>query len=357
MNALAPLGGAALSAPLVSATGCGAAGAARRFPATWLRKRCGHSSPQPAIERESVWRQPASLAPHQSPQGITLSRWVSLEEGRREVAYGPTSGHHLVAIALRQMRAELWVGGRLVHRGRVLPGMYHVTPPGQPAQAVFQGGFDALHLHVPDAVLKECRDATAAGHRTSVETGLDHDPVIERLARALVQGGDGVGADSLHVELVCLGLLTRLLSSQNAMPRAGMGRGPSPLPAWRLSRVTGFIDANLDTTIGLADLAQAAGLTRMHFAAQFRAATGIRPHDYVQQCRIEHAQVLLSTSQLPLVQVALDAGFQTQAHFTTVFKRLVGNTPNAWRQSFRQAGGEIEAIASRPHARPQESRA
>jgi AraC-like DNA-binding protein len=90
--------------------------------------------------------------------------------------------------------------------------------------------------------------------------------------------------------------------------------------------------ANLAEPICLADIAAATGLSRMHFAAQFRVATGLRPHEYLLQRRIEHAQALLLTSRLPLVEIALEVGFKTQAHFTTVFARLVGETPNVWRQ-------------------------
>lgn len=335
-------GGTPLCPPLVTATGAGVEGAAYRLPAAGLQKRREQASPQTAIERESAWRQLSGMLARKPAQGMAISRWVSLGGGRREVSRGPMSGDHVVAIGLRQMRAELSVGGRLVHRGRVLPGMYHITPPGHPAHAVFHGGYDALHLHVPDAVLQECRDATRTGPGAPFEASLGHDPVVERLARTLLDGSDRPGTDSLHVELVCLALMARLLSCQSALPRADGGRGPSPLPPWRLARVTAFIDANLDTTLGLADLAQAAGLTRMHFAAQFRAATGVRPHDYVQQRRIERAQALLSTSQLPLVQVALSTGFQTQSHFTTVFKRLSGDTPYAWRRSFLGADGSVQ---------------
>ncbi len=70
----------------------------------------------------------------------------------------------------------------------------------------------------------------------------------------------------------------------------------------------------------------------MHFAAQFRVATGMRPHEYLLQRRIERAQDLLLASRKPLVEVAFEVGFKTQAHFTTVFARLVGETPHVWRQ-------------------------
>jgi AraC family transcriptional regulator len=104
------------------------------------------------------------------------------------------------------------------------------------------------------------------------------------------------------------------------------------MPKWRLIRVLKHIDANIGAPIPLPNLAAAAGLSRMYFARQFRAATGLRPHDYVLRKRIERAQRLLTETSDSLVDIALGVGFQTQAHFTTVFKRIVGNTPCQWRR-------------------------
>ena len=107
------------------------------------------------------------------------------------------------------------------------------------------------------------------------------------------------------------------------------------LAKWRHRRVVDFVEANLADPIRLPDLARAAGLSRMHFAAQFRASTGVRPHEFVTRRRIEHSQDLLRNSSLPLAQVALDVGFQSQAHFTTVFRDYVQETPGRWRQLHR----------------------
>jgi len=109
-------------------------------------------------------------------------------------------------------------------------------------------------------------------------------------------------------------------------------RAVAELPKWRLMRVLKYIDANIGEPIALANLAAAAGLSRMYFAKQFRAATGIRPHDYVLRKRIERAQQMLAAKPAALVDIALSVGFQTQAHFTTVFKKFVGNTPCQWRR-------------------------
>ncbi|MDQ0348795.1 helix-turn-helix domain-containing protein [Ancylobacter vacuolatus] len=105
----------------------------------------------------------------------------------------------------------------------------------------------------------------------------------------------------------------------------------SALPKWRLKRVIEYVNMNLAERITLADMAGAAGLSRMHFAAQFRIATGLRPHDFLLRCRIEMAQELLAGTNQRIIDIAMAAGFQTQAHFTTVFKRIAGDTPRQWR--------------------------
>jgi AraC-like DNA-binding protein len=104
------------------------------------------------------------------------------------------------------------------------------------------------------------------------------------------------------------------------------------LPKWRLKRVLMFIEANIGERITLANLAAAAGLSRMYFAKQFRATTGMRPHDFILGRRIARAQQMLAESSDALVDIALSVGFRTQAHFTTVFKKISGSTPYQFRR-------------------------
>jgi AraC-like DNA-binding protein len=76
--------------------------------------------------------------------------------------------------------------------------------------------------------------------------------------------------------------------------------------------------------------AQVADLSRMHFAKPFRAATGCRPHNYLLYQRIESATATLSSTDMPLAEIALNVGFQAQAHFSTVFEHLTGETAARW---------------------------
>jgi AraC family transcriptional regulator len=81
-----------------------------------------------------------------------------------------------------------------------------------------------------------------------------------------------------------------------------------------------------------------AHLSVYHFARQFKAATGLPPHQYLILRRIERAKLLLQTGGgFSLAEVAARAGFSDQSRFSHHFKRLVGVTPGQFRTPARIA--------------------
>src|SRR5277367_3860835 len=133
-----------------------------------------------------------------------------------------------------------------------------------------------------------------------------------------------------------LAVIMRWLGGRlGAHPGAPQRLESGGLTKWRLRRVLTHIDQHICESITLATLAEVAGLSKMYLAVQFRAATGCRPHECILRKRIERAQQLLLETSEPLVSIALTVGFQSQAHFSTVFKRFAGLTPNKWRAANR----------------------
>lgn len=151
------------------------------------------------------------------------------------------------------------------------------------------------------------------------------DPLATQLGQTLIR--DGAADAQIYTESIGQTLLTRFLLAHQG------GSSVRPLPKWRLHRVQEYIEQTLSARITLGDMAAVAGSSQMHFADQFRKATGLRPHDYILQRRIEHAKTAILDEAIPLIEAALSSGFQTQSHFTTVFKRLTGETPGEWRRA------------------------
>jgi len=121
------------------------------------------------------------------------------------------------------------------------------------------------------------------------------------------------------------------------------------LAAWQKRRLTSYIDAHLTGRIRIEDLAELLSLSESHFSRAFRCAFGTSAHEYLTRRRIEVAQSLMLTTREPLCAIALRCGLSDQSHFTRVFRRIVGETPYAWR---RTRCGEIEDWATEASRSP-----
>jgi len=80
------------------------------------------------------------------------------------------------------------------------------------------------------------------------------------------------------------------------------------------------------------------------FTRRFKAATGMRPIEYVHALRLEHAKHLLETTTEPVEGIAVDVGYEDAAFFTRLFRRKVLLTPGQYRRRF---GGMRDALTQR----------
>lgn len=99
------------------------------------------------------------------------------------------------------------------------------------------------------------------------------------------------------------------------------------LPTKKLQQITDYIMEHLGDSLLLGAIAKEAGMSKYHFSRLFKQSTGLSPYQYVIQCRINYAKILLSQGQLKISEVAELVGFTDQSQFTRHFKRLVGVTP------------------------------
>lgn len=141
-----------------------------------------------------------------------------------------------------------------------------------------------------------------------------------RLYAALTAGGADDAAAMLGEQL----LLELLLGLGNRTVR-----DRTPGVATAIARARAMIDDAPATAFSLADLAAAASLSRFQLLRQFVRATGLTPHAYLIQRRIETARVLLARGAA-LADAAAASGFADQSHMTRLFVRAYGMTPGAY---------------------------
>jgi AraC family transcriptional regulator len=102
------------------------------------------------------------------------------------------------------------------------------------------------------------------------------------------------------------------------------------LPGGALRRVRTYIDDHIGERISLDALAGQAGVSRFHFARQFRLSTGESPMGYLRRVRIERSKSILQSRETTIAEVAARLGFSDQSHFTRIFGRLVGVSPGSF---------------------------
>jgi AraC family transcriptional regulator len=197
---------------------------------------------------------------------------------------------------------------------------------------------------VPSCWLMEWFDEECMQNVTSLFSAAPlhiRDTVVIKLTSTLLRAVHGrASTSSIYADGITLSILARLL--ENIVARASIkparASSVSPLEAWRVKIAVDFIDQRIEGSLTLAELGAAVGLSPMHFAARFRAATGWSPHTFILRRRVEHAKTLLSTTRSTVADIAFSVGFRTQAHFTTVFRRHVDDTPHRWRAKHGATG-------------------
>jgi AraC family transcriptional regulator len=143
--------------------------------------------------------------------------------------------------------------------------------------------------------------------------------------------GPGEGSDLYGESLVAALTVDFLRLGNDRVPETKQGA----LAPWQLKRAKEFMEANLSTSVRLCELADLTRLSQSQFGRAFKVSTGLAPHRWQMNLRINRAQQLLLDRELTLAQIALVTGFSEQSHLTRVFRRIVGVSPGAWRRDRR----------------------
>ena len=102
-----------------------------------------------------------------------------------------------------------------------------------------------------------------------------------------------------------------------------------------LRRAIDRLHSDDDTDVSLAALASDAGLSRFHFCRAFKESTGLSPHAWLRQHRLEQATKMLRDTDDSVVSIAAALGYSSQTAFAAAFRKLTGETPSDWRRRIR----------------------
>jgi AraC family transcriptional regulator len=131
--------------------------------------------------------------------------------------------------------------------------------------------------------------------------------------------------------------MTLALAAHCAQTYGGMQTVSKPLKGglapWQEKRSKEMLAGDLTGATALHEIAAACGLSVSHFSRAFHKSTGLAPHAWLLQARVESAKAMLRGGHAPLSTIARANGFAGQSHLTRVFTRQVGVSPGAWRKA------------------------
>ncbi|MCI0489244.1 MAG: AraC family transcriptional regulator [Blastocatellia bacterium] len=206
-------------------------------------------------------------------------------------------------------------------------------------------GPSTLAFHPPDELHSE-RFHNAEGRSFNIEIGpqwlnhfREHSTVLE--AAVDFQGGPLMWlAVRLYDEfrrmdelspLAIEGLMLEIIVEASRRNFSAKGRTP---PLW-LKQAKEILHEGFPESLSVATIANTVGVHPVYLASEFRRNYHSTIGEYVRRLRIEFACREISSSDAPLIDIALAAGFSHQSHFSRTFKRLTGMTPAQYRAVFR----------------------
>lgn len=166
-------------------------------------------------------------------------------------------------------------------------------------------------------------------------------PLLERLLCAYPEQPDALVSSfselaqlDLRADILSLAEASQCLSGMLLALLRSLARQPSSAPLHRaeVSRVADYILAHFRDPLTTDDFARVARLSRYHLIHLFSQQMGVPPYRYLQQCRVNRAQNLLRTTDMPVSEIASSVGLPDPVNFIRHFRSITGTTPARYRK-------------------------
>jgi len=231
-------------------------------------------------------------------------------------------------LAIRQQREEL------SHAWTFRRGDLSLIPAGWRTTVWTEERADFLQVELcPDLVSR------AAGGGRDVDLPclfLFDDPLCRELSMSMLAEAQAHGAAArMYVESAAVVLSQRLASIKHRPLAPAHRHGLSPDV---LRRAQEFLHDEMNRNPGITELSSAVGMNVDHFSRMFKRSTGLAPHQYLGNIRLERAKRLLAEGRSPIIEIAFDIGYANPSQFSAFFRKRTGLSPTEFRRSATSGG-------------------
>ncbi|MBE9009423.1 helix-turn-helix transcriptional regulator [Pseudanabaenaceae cyanobacterium LEGE 13415] len=287
------------------------------------KQTCDFLLPQPAMLKSVDWEH-LHFEHHHQPQFDTPEH----ESNWHVIAYCPPISCSVDS----QMRSgERWLDGKLKQEARH-DGDIAIIPAGIVQRCNWRMTSQFTIVAIDPTLLQQIGQDWLNRIELIPQYMTQQDALIQGIISALrAEVENSAIGEQLFVDSLRTALAIRLLRNYCTTKPKSL-KNAKKLSQLNLQQITEYVHEHLDQEIKLTELAAIAQLSPYYFLRLFKQTTKVTPHQYILQCRIEQAKVLLQNSELSLAEIALRVGFCDQSHLTRCFKRLLGVTPKQIQQ-------------------------
>lgn len=263
------------------------------------------------------------------PFDTRLARWK--HDPFHEVVQGMSD--HVIMTYLGTMQRLERRSGTEYSAGMGRRGSITFIPAGSSSRWDIYGPMDIVQLYLSPELLDRVARECPGPAKPLIESTAQPDNVMATLLEmTLKSSGDPAYLEALYrqqlASLIAIHLVKTHSGIAETAKKAAGGLAPAIL---RMSLERLSSENEEDFSLGA--LAEAANLSRFHFCRAFKKSTGLTPHEWLRQRRMEQAMVMLHDPVLQITDIAGMLGYATLTAFCVAFKRHTGSTPGEWRRA------------------------
>ncbi|MGY8669269.1 AraC family transcriptional regulator [Bradyrhizobium sp. UFLA05-109] len=249
----------------------------------------------------------------------------------------PLEDAFLVTLNIRDWpKRILWIDGKPVSALPLKAGSSNIFDLRRKYIGYGASSFHMMSFYLPRAVLNSIGELEGTrpidGFAHDPRRGID-DTVIRELGLSLFPAFQRPGeTNTLFVDHITTAIAAHVLHAYGVpgKKRGKFGRG---LAKWQEERVKAILSADLQGNVSIVQLAGECGMSPSGFSTAFKNVTGLPPHRWLLERRVEKAMTLMRQRTCSLDHVARQCGFHDEHHLSRVFGNIAGATPQDWRRT------------------------
>ncbi|TQK63752.1 AraC family transcriptional regulator [Brevibacillus sp. AG162] len=286
--------------------------------------------------------QPLLSSDYLGCSGMKVSQWDRIPPARMYDA-SQLSKHVIVIHGTAEPLLLQFFDGRYPREKKVTTGDVQIFPAGEKWSCQWTRPLSFVKLELDPLFLDQVAEESGFGHADKKKLDLrflfrdDKLVVLIRWMLEEVQNGGQSGKLYNHslANMAAVHLLRHYTGyTQSRVDTFATNK--------HVTTMIAYMQANLEAGISLADLSMVSNISLSQLVRLFKKHTGVTPHQYLIQLRIERAKQLIRCGNLSGKEIAVQAGFSDQAHFTKLFKRMTGMSPLKYAAHSRKDGTMLD---------------